>query len=108
MFHYQPLKFWPYQQQVGESKRIYLSQKFWKELRKFSSVEIWCGCSLGNLRIIDVRTAQLSVQLSHNLSSGSSAVHLLCVSRDSPYQYSIWTAMKTGIMLRYFIRSSQN
>jgi len=59
-------------------------------------VEVWCGCSLGNLRIIDVRTAQLSVQLSHHLSSGSSAVHLLCSSRDSPYQYSIWTAMKTG------------
>jgi hypothetical protein len=65
-------------------------------------VEIWCGCSLGNLRIIDVRTAQLSVQLSHHLSSGSNAVHLLCVSKDSSYQYSIWTAMKTGI-LRHFI-----
>ncbi len=98
MFHYQPLKFWRYQQQVGESKRIYLSQEFWKELMKFSSVEIWCGCSLGNLRIIDVRTAQLSVQLSHHLSSGSSGVHLLCVSRASSYYYSIWTAMKTGMM----------
>ncbi|CAF1166862.1 unnamed protein product [Adineta steineri] len=60
------------------------------------NVEIWCGCSLGNLRIIDVRTAQLSVQLSHHLASGSSAVHLLCASKDSPYQYLIWTAMKTG------------
>jgi len=63
-------------------------------------MEIWCGCSLGNLRIIDVRTAQLSTQLSHHLSSGSSAVHLLYVSRDSPYHYTIWTAMKTGIMLK--------
>ncbi|CAF3176855.1 unnamed protein product [Rotaria sp. Silwood2] len=59
------------------------------------NVEIWCGCSLGNLRIIDVRTAQLSVQLSHQLLTGSSAVHLLCVSRNSPHQYLIWTAMKT-------------
>ncbi len=65
----------------------------------YFSVEIWCGCSLGNLRIIDVRTAQLSVHLSHHLSSGSSGVHLLCASKDSPYQYSIWTAMKTGIMI---------
>ncbi|CAF3639498.1 unnamed protein product [Rotaria socialis] len=60
------------------------------------NVEIWCGCSLGNLRIIDVRTAQLSVQLSHHLISGSSAVHLLCVAKTSIYQYTIWTAMKTG------------
>ncbi|CAF0818437.1 unnamed protein product [Adineta ricciae] len=60
------------------------------------NMEIWCGCSLGNLRIIDVRTAQLSVQLSHQLVSGSSAVQLLCASKDSPYQYYIWTAMKTG------------
>ncbi|CAF3763323.1 unnamed protein product [Rotaria sordida] len=59
------------------------------------NVEIWCGCSLGNLRIIDVRTAQLSVQLSHQLLTGSSAVHLICASKNSPYQYSIWTAMKT-------------
>ncbi|UJR21881.1 hypothetical protein I4U23_024954 [Adineta vaga] len=63
------------------------------------NVELWCGCSLGNLRLIDVRTAQLSVQLSHHLTSGSSAVHLLCASKDSPYQYSIWTAMKTGSMV---------
>jgi len=68
------------------------------DLLKYFSVEIWCGCSLGNLRIIDVRTAQLSVQLSHHLSSGSSGVHLLCVSRASSYYYSIWTAMKTGMM----------
>ncbi|CAF4895095.1 unnamed protein product, partial [Rotaria sp. Silwood1] len=59
-------------------------------------VEIWCGCSLGNIRIIDVRTAQLSVQLSHQLLTGSSAVHLLCGLKNSTYQYSIWTAMKTG------------
>jgi hypothetical protein len=68
---------------------------FIKEILNFS-VEIWCGCSLGNIRIIDVRTAQLSVQLSHQLTSGSSAVHLLCSSKDSAYQYSIWAAMKTG------------
>ncbi|CAF3968173.1 unnamed protein product, partial [Rotaria sp. Silwood1] len=59
------------------------------------NVEIWCGCSLGNIRIIDVRTAQLSVQLSHQLLTGSSAVHLLCGLKNSTYQYSIWTAMKT-------------
>ncbi|CAF5087984.1 unnamed protein product [Rotaria magnacalcarata] len=60
------------------------------------NVELWCGCSLGNLRIIDVRTAQLSVQLSHHLLSGSTAVHLLCVAKTSIYQFTIWTAMKTG------------
>ncbi len=99
MFHYLHLKFLHYQQQVGESKRGFILKEIVKLMKCFS-VEIWCGCSLGNLRIIDVRTAQLSVQLSHHLSSGSSGVHLLCVSKDSPYQYSIWTAMKTGF--RYF------
>lgn len=64
-------------------------------------MEIWCGCSLGNVRIIDVRTAQLSVQLSHHLLSASSSVYILCMSRDAPSQYSIWTAMRTG--LRFFL-----
>ncbi len=66
-------------------------------------MEIWCGCSLGNLRVIDVRTAQLSVHLSHHLSSGASGVHILCASKNSAYQYSIWTAMKTGINRYTFI-----
>ena len=63
------------------------------------NVEIWCGCSLGNLRVIDVRTAQLSVHLSHHLSSGASGVHTLCASKNSAHQYSIWTAMKTGTII---------
>lgn len=77
---------------------------FWIESKfiKNFSVELWCGCSLGNLRIIDVRTAQLSVQLSHQLLAGSSAVHLLCVSKTSLYQFTIWTAMKTGKVFRQY------
>lgn len=59
-------------------------------------MELWCGCSLGNIRIVDNRNAQLSAQLSHNLSSGSSGVHLLCASKESTYQYLVWAAMKTG------------
>ncbi|CAF1147991.1 unnamed protein product, partial [Didymodactylos carnosus] len=62
------------------------------------NVEIWAGCSLGNIRIIDVRTAQLSVQLSHQYQygGGQTAVHLLCSNKESQYQYFVWTAMKTG------------
>lgn len=93
MFHCQHLKFSHYQQLADESK--YFSIQLIIYNNNFS-VEIWCGCSLGNIRILDVRTAQLSVQLSHQILSGSGSVHLLCASRDSPYQYSVWTAMKTG------------
>lgn len=94
MYLYQHIKFLLYPQRVEESKRNETCVEI--DMRIFSSVEIWCGCSLGNIRIIDVRTAQLSMHLSHHLQSGSSSVLLLCPSRDSSYQYSVWTAMKTG------------
>lgn len=94
MYHYRHTRFSLYPLRVEESKNE--NRVIGIGIYFFSSVEIWCGCSLGNIRIIDVRTAQLSMHLSHQLASGSSSVQLLCASRDSPYQYSIWTAMKTG------------
>ena len=98
MFHCQPTKSLHYQRLAIESE--YRSSKTkTDQFRKYFSIELWCGCSLGNLRVIDVRTAQLSVQLSHQLLSGSNAVHLICASRSLSYQYSIWTAMKTSKFL---------